>query len=278
MTPLQRASLLFNVTTQPLDTGIASPHSGSFSEIHWRAPSANLPAVLTALAPFRARLLPRLANIIGFRIENFNLDGNKLYPTGASAGKFNFPGTGGLLLNLPQDALQLNMVADGAPNTSRFAVKCMPDDQIKQGEFQPSGQFLSYVTQFMTALRDAGFGFVGRVKTNPTYRVNAIANTGVVTLPSVPAVVDGSTYVRFIRVYNDQGLPVKGTFLVTDHTSTTLTLQGLSTTLTSPSGVLRVDQSQFFPYGIGSVGRACIRKIGRPFEVYRGRRSKTRAA
>jgi hypothetical protein len=275
---MQRVSLLFDVTTNPLDLATASAHSGGWSESHWSGvditPSQNF---IPNLATARAQLLPNEASVVGFRIENFTIAGNKLIPGGTAGGRLLLPGVNANDLNLPQDALACSAGAIASPNTTRFNLRALPDSQLSRGEYQPTLAFKIALAAFLEILRTQSWGFVGRVKSNVSARVQAIAG-GIVTLSANVGAVANQSYIRLNRVYDNAGNPVTGTYLVTLINGLNYTLAGLpAVTLSRPSGTARVDELQYFSYGTLAPQRAVSRKIGRPFEQYRGRASKSRA-
>jgi len=272
----QRLSFLFSVTTAPPDLASAVAHSGGWSESHWRSVVLPLSDVfVTSLARKRANLLPSYASCIGVRSEVFTVSGNKLFPQGTDTARFLYPGGQGESLNLPQDALQCVATTGIGPNASRFTLRCLPDFVIESGEYYPTTGFKTAVTTFFTEL-NAGWGFVGRDRSQPSSRVNHIAGN-VVTFAANIGGTENVSFIRFNRTYDDLGLPIKGTYLITNIAGNVYTVQGLNRTLSgAPSGSARVDLLTFFAYVKTSPQRAVTRKIGRPFEQYRGRRSTSR--
>lgn len=270
-----RVSLLFSVTTQAANAGVAVPHSGGWSESHWVNTPANVTlADIEALAQPRANLLSSLASITGYRIQTFTLVGNKMIPEGSRSGRILIPGGSQAGLNMPQDGLSIFMTAAGAVNVSRQVLRGMPDDYIVNGEYSPNVGYSSRVRTYINALINQAWKFVGRDRSVPNARVLAIAN-GVVTLAGNVGGVANTSFLRLNRVFDANNRPVKGTFLITAIAGNLYTVSGLGTTsVTVPSGTARIDQLAVFQYGAGTVGRTVVRKIGRPFEQYRGRASR----
>jgi len=268
-----RTSLLFAVTTDPTDTAAANPHSGGWSESFWGPQIANQLPYTQTLALHRARLLPGEAQIIGYRIETFDLSGNKLTPSGATSGRFRYPGVPGRDLNLPQDALMMSGQAAGAINNSRFNLRCLPDGMTTGGEYQPTPAYKATLTLYSQVCTNGHWGFIGRVKSGSSARVNSIAG-GVVTLNAPVGGVANVSFLRLNRVYDVNGNPVKGSFLITAINGNAYTVAGLgATSVTIPSGSARIDVLALFAFGTVVPSRAVVRKIGRPFEQYRGRAS-----
>lgn len=268
-----KGSLLFAVTTDPDNPADASAHSGGWSESHWSNVVGTIAVDCATLAQARARLLPAEVSIIGYRVENFTVTGNKLTPNGTSSGRFQYPGSNGRNLNLPQDGVLMSGSTSGAPNANRFNLRGLPDSIIQKGEYQPDPAFKGGMTNYVNTLINAQWGFLGRIKTTPSARVNSIA-AGVVTLNGPVGGVANVDYLRLNRVYDNNGNPVKGTFLITDITGNAYTVQGLgATAVGAPSGSARIDALAFYIYNKVVPNRAVVRKIGRPFEQYRGRAS-----
>lgn len=273
---LTRFTFLMQITTAPPNKVDASPHTGGWSESFWvdGIVPTNAAAVQTLLTK-RALLLPSQGSIVGVRNAQYDISGNKLIPKGASTAKVNFPGNSSLETDLPQVSLEMAATATGAPNNTRFNLRGIPDVMMSYGEYQPTTAFKAAVTQFGTALL-AGFGFVGRDLSLASQKVNSIAGSNITTLGALGAVV-GTDFVIFKRVYDDAGNPVKGSFLVTNALAGNIyTLAGFGpVTMTTPSGLARVDKIAFYTYQTITPARAVVRKIGRPFASYRGRQSKS---
>ena len=272
-----RISMLMQVTTNPDNRSDASPHTGGWSESFWAANNlvASDPDILL-LCRARANLLPAPASMVGFRLSNYNFVGNKLVPTGSSTSKLQLNGSSSRPTDVPQLSLELAGKSETSANSNRFAVRCIPDAQCKNGEYQPDGGYRGLVTRYTDLIVNHSWKFLGRDLTQPSYNVLSIAG-GVVTLSGNPGVVDGTTYVRFRKCVDNAGTPVTGAYLVTAHGDKTVTLAGFPThALTGPSGTLRIDSVGLFAFGALVPARIVVRKVGRPFESYRGRQSKRR--
>lgn len=264
---------LLAVTTNPGDRAAASPHSGGWSESHFGTPSDNFLTFLTNSAVKRANLLPAQASIIGWRYETFDLTGRRLTPLGAVSGRFQFPGISSQGLNLPQDALMISATASGNPNATRFNLRALPDGVTLNGEYQPTGVFTTDLNDFLQYLKARNYGFIGRNKTSPSSNVITI-QAGVIQLNANIGGVTGD-YIRLNRVFTANGTPVKGSYRIDSVAGANYTVIGLgATAVTQPSGSARLDTLSFFNYGTLTPNRAVSRKIGRPFEQYRGRASK----
>lgn len=275
-----RVSLLFSVTTNPTNLGTASAHSGGWSESHWSYPSTAILPYIRALALVRSPMLPSQASIIGYRIQNYTITGNKLFPVGSTSGGLLYPGGYTNDMNLPQDGVTLTASGVAVPNATRFTLRGLPDSQIANGEYQPSTAFATAMNTYCARLVADGWGFIGRVKTGLSARVLSIdQNTGAVTLNGPVGGQANVDFLRLNRVYDEQGIPLKGAFLITAIAGNVYTcpeLKGYA--VSKASGTARIDALSFYSYASCQPQRAASRKIGRPFQGYRGRRSRQRTA
>lgn len=274
---LTRLTNILQLATTPTDLTKASVHVGGWSESFWTLlnPSAYNPLWFVQQQK-RANLLPSSAKVVGFRTQVYTISGNKLLPGGATSGRQNLPGSLGSSADLPQVALMLNCSAQGAPNQSRMILRGMPDPIMIGGEYQPFPAFSGLVTQFVNSMIGFNFGFIGRDLSQASVRVLKIA-ANIITVEAIPATgLAVGDFVRLHRVFDVNGLPVKGAFVVTAIAGLNINVQGLNATVNDPSGTLRRDLLTFLPYQSISPIRAVVKKVGRPFEQYRGRRSKTR--
>lgn len=274
-----RVTLLCQLTTAPTQRADASPHTGGWSESFWRAGAVALSdSVVQDLLTRRARLMPTEASIVGVRIGNYNISANKLVPVGSSTGKVERPGYPGLSCDYPGIGLSFAGSSAGVPNASRFAIRGMPDEEIRNGEYTPDSTYKGAVTQFCNTLTN-GWGFIGRDLSVASQKVMSIAGNVVTLAGLIGAVVPGDNMI-LNRVTDDDDDPVKGSYYITNVNPVTFayTLSGFpATTLTSAKGTARVDRIAFFAFSAVSPSRAVGRKVGRPFASYRGRASKKTA-
>jgi len=269
---------ILQLTTAPTIADAASAHIGGWSESHWRNDNPD-PAggAFLNLMQKRAILLPAQAAIVGYRVGSYTLTGNKIYPAGTSTGRIFLPG-GTIDCDVPQMALQLNSGSNAA-NSSRIVLRGLPDDLVKNGEYAPFSGYKNALTQFITSLRTNDWGFIGRDLTQPAIRVLGIAG-GVLITDGSNAILPGADWVRFNKVVDVNGKPVSGSFFVASSPSANhFVLTGLDNTIVAgPNGTVRRDIVARFNYSNITPGRVVVRKVGRPLEQYRGRRSKRRVA
>lgn len=275
---LTRLTNIFQIATNPANLAKARVHTAGWSETFWTQlnPSA-FNDLWFKQQQKRALLLPSTGSIVGFRTQEFTISGNKLLPGGSSSGRQNLPGATPLSTDLPQVALMFSTEAQNAPNSSRMILRGMPDSIMLNGEYQPTAGFSALVTAFVNSMIGFNFGFVGRDLSQASVRVLKIA-ANVITVDGIPGTgLAVGDFVRLHRVYGSDGNPVKGAFPITAIAGNDLTVAGLAAVVNAPSGTLRRDQLMYMAFANLIPVRAVVKKVGRPFEQYRGRRSKTRA-
>jgi hypothetical protein len=273
-----RYSMILDLTTVPVDPTVASAHIGGWSESHWRTDLID-PQVgaFKTLMDKRAACLPKNAAIVGYRVAAFDVRGNKLYPGATSAGRVRFPGIydNG---DIPQMALSLSG-SSGTANSSRFNIAAIPDTFVTGGEYNPDSSMVRNVRNFGKSLVDNAWGFLGRDLTQPSQKLLGIA-AGVVITDGTQVLFPGTDSLRFNKVRDVNGKPVSGAFFIDASPSANhYHLVGLDNQIVAgPNGSVRRDLIIFAGYTSVTPGRIKVRKIGRPSEQYRGRRSKRRAA
>jgi len=280
-----RLSFIFQLTTQPADKTKATNHTAGWSESFWDL--AGLPSndpSISQLATARALLLPTQAAIIGYRLANYTISGNKLIPTGTSTSKRLWPGNAFLACDLPQIALEVSSKGPDGPNSSRSVLRGIPDVVMSFGEYQPDVTFDFNFKAWATIVATKNWYFLGRDLTVPAAPVSNIVPqaivppapaTWIINYPGPHGVVVGD-YVRLNRCKDDAGNNIVGPFLVQSLTVGGIVVTGLpaGTVLTSPSGTIRKDVIRLFLIRTTDFSRAVVRKVGRPSAGYRGRQSK----
>lgn len=271
-----KVSIIFNLATAPTDLAQANVHTGGWSETFWTDLDGDaLLARLAVLAGRRALLLGASASITGYRIQQYTIARNILIAGGSSAGGLRLPGFSAAVTDMPQVALEYKCSAAGKNNSSRKTLRGIIDSQIVGGEYQPTTVYRGAVTRFFTELTSGVWSFPGRDLSNPSMRILGITNLGVITVDGVVGIALGD-YVRLLRVRDNTGFPVEGSFEVTAATLTTITVRDWKGATVGASGRLRKDNVVMCTISAASPTRSVVRKIGRPTEGYRGRRSKRR--
>ncbi len=269
-------SLLLQLNTVPTDLTWASPHIAGWSETIWDNNSVPAPSFIRNLALRRAAFLPRSARLIGYRAQVFQISGNQLVPGGTSAATFGFPGHPTYVTDLPQMAISVKATATGKTNTRKFDLRAIPDAQFTGGEFQPDSPFLSFLNDYLSYLNTASWWFPGRDLTQASVRVLTVAAKVLTTDGPIAGAVVGD-FVRLLKVKDSNNQPVKGVFNIVAIAGNTYTLNGIdASVVVVNSGRARLDRVVMCQIARADVDRAVVKKVGRPFEQYRGRRSKVR--
>ena len=111
------------------------------------------------------------------------------------------------------------------------------------------------------------------------YSIQASLTAGHVKLQGDPSIYSINKYVRLLRVRDNDGLPIKGAYQMT---STYVDGSGFDiavkddTIRSTTGGFMRLDQIGLFAFTQPTFKRVSVRKVGRPYESYRGRASKRR--
>jgi len=274
-----RFTMLLQITTDPANRAAASPHTGGWSESFWHASDlASSDGKITVLTQRRAALLGRQGSIVGFRLQHASFAGPRIKPAGSSTGKLQLPGVASRDTDMPQAALEMGGTAVGKPNSSRFSLRGIPDDMITKGEYQPVDGYSALVDQFETALVGGGWSFLGRDLSKPTFRVMGIVGN-VLTLDAPGIYTSANSWARLMRVVNDDGKLVSGSWKIQASSGNTVDLIGYDKgDVSKPSGQAREDAVVLCQFATVKPARTVARKIGRPFESYRGKQSKNRRA
>ncbi len=274
--PPQKISFIFAVTTEPTQRADAAPHSGGWTESMWGKSDVVIDSPsLFRWARLRAAMLPSQCSIVGWRSQLYTVSGNKLLPGGAQSYKSLFPGMAAFTADVPQASLQLTHGIQGRANAVRSYLRGIPDEVVVNGEYAPNARFRKALDDYMKNLILAGGSWASPVRdlTQPQVRVLNVG-AGLVTLDAAGGMGVGD-YMRFIRVKKTDGKPLSGTFRITAVNGLVFTLAGLDPNINvKPGGLARKDLLVVENYSSTSVGRIGVKKIGSPFEKYRGRRSK----
>lgn len=272
--------ILFQMTTEPDNLAVANPHTAGWSEGHWRNDLVSVTAgPFFNLMETRARLLPKQASIIGYRISEFEFVLNRMVPKGASAGRARFPGNTQFATDVPQMALEIG-AATGSANSTRFGIRCIPDVMVSGGEYSPTVAFRTNMTNFLAALVNNGFAMVGKDFTQPAYQIVSITSGGLMTLKPGAAISADLDSVLLRGVRNSQGHAVSGSFQLGDSPAANqwILLGWNQANIVGAVGTVRRDIILPYLLSSASVSRVVVRKVGAPFERYRGKSSRRRVA
>jgi len=221
------------------------------------------------LCPARAALLAASGSIVGVRIQ-------KVFPKSgrSQTAKVGFPGVTGNLTDVPQMALNCTIGALTAINVRRFCIRGIPDSMVVRGEYSPSFAFISAITSYFIAL--GNFNFPGLDQTENVYDVLTVNAAGIVTTSVANNWAIGN------RIHFSSIKKTSGTLIATDQQVLALGPGLNQVTLSAwPYGDCTGGKAQRITINLylmdtsqANVDRASVRKVGRPFDQYRGRRSK----
>ena len=268
-------SIILQQVTEADDRESASPHIAGWTESFWFPDIVqSSDATLNTFMQRRAGLLGKQGTVVGFRLAYYTIEGNRLIPSGSSSGKRQYPGSPSVDCDLPQVALQCSADTPDGPNSSRFTLRGIPDNVMVKGEYTPSADFKSRLTRYFSIIEGHAWCFLGRDLSKPSAKILKLNNSVLELAGNIGAVV--GSYVRLLKAkHNVTGKNVSGAFRVTAVSGNNLTLENLPEgTQLAAAGTARVDAVKLFNIGTCHPGRAVVRKVGRPFESYRGRQSK----
>jgi hypothetical protein len=276
---VSRITLILRLTTT-VGHGVvnSTTHIAGWTESVWsNITNNNFIRFVSDWANARAGTLPKQAQIIGYRVSTFNTNGNRIIPGPSRNGNLNMAGNVFFTVDQPQVSLSCQFTTVSGSNVARIMLRATPDEVVQNGEYAPPDAiYPNLVTVLFNVLQQTGYGWVGRDLSQGLSRVNSIVAGVLTTDAPIQNVIVGS-YVRFHRVTSDVRLPVAGSYLVTAVAGNAYTIPGLAgISVTKPNGLVRNDVLAFFNNAGGQVLRSAVRKIGRPSNGYRGRRSKVR--
>lgn len=242
---------------------------GGFSET-WYSPDSPQTAMGKAkdLSKQRAAFLPQGAGIVGIRVQELGKRG--------FAETFNAPGGYGTdTKDIPQVATLCIIKKAGIESYKRFFLRAVPDAIVHLGDYTPTDVYTSLVNQWVGALISKGFTFSGIDPALPKVKILGISDVGVFTFAGnvVTAVNDEIQLLNCTNTFNEN---VSGTYrvsvFVNGASGTFLnwnkgTVNQKGEARKSASATTALEQGSFKILRIGT------RKIGRPFDLYRGRAS-----
>lgn len=270
----------FQLATNTASPGSADRRIGGWSE-SWYDVGGTIESAIAkyrevingkpALGPARAQLLPRGGSIIGQRFQQVNPKG----PSQSTA--FGFAGDVVNLCDQPQAALLMKVKALNANNIRQHIVRGIADAWLQEGEFVRNlADATPRLTNYMQAL--SNWSFQGKDLTQPLIPILTIETNGLVTtevahnyVPTDMVLVQSSV--------TPFGVPISGRYQVNTIGPAVVNFT-LRNWVSGPTegGRVRKDAVVFpsvNPETI-AISRCIVRKVGRPFNAYRGRRSKIR--
>jgi hypothetical protein len=206
----------------------------------------------------------------------------RLYQDGGGRGvvvPLGLPGSGGGSINQANDALLLSTTDPSANPQRKFWLHFIPDGQVFNGEFQPTGFWATKLLEWMGQMEDKG-QWRSIVRGNLT-NIVSVSASGLVTFSvNNPFAVGNQIEIR--RVLLSNGNRFGGRFAIASvgPLATQVTISGWPN-FSGVGGTAFLKSSTLLSMGTGQgliVERAGTRRVGRPTDLYRGRKSRRRAA
>jgi hypothetical protein len=258
-----------NKVTMLFQTENAAGKLGGFSETWYRDGTiAEADTATIAVSVRRCALLPAAAKLIGVRIQQI---GGKAYNHPQVS-----PGTYPAFADIPQMALNIKAYSSTNPNTKTFQIRGIPDSLILGGIFNPAPPFPANFATWVSAMASNQFCFKAVDLASPPVEIISILADGTFVLggPLVYAVGD---YIQLLRVRSTTGKKVTGKFYVKTRTDAQNgVFANWGGLLVTGNGKAR-KVTTIYPRVSGTevfIREATTRKVGRPFALFVGRRSK----
>jgi hypothetical protein len=231
----------------------------------------------STLQTARATMLPNHIVIVGQRFTTLLDPPNSIKGKSISTNN-EYPGGYNIAQDVPQMAMLCRVRGDGVPNTKRYTLRGMPDGTVSGGEFTDDAVWTAGFNQYTAALRRLAFRFRGLDNSQPVIGLQGVLPNGDFILNAPLAFAQGDA-LTLLRVRDSNGHAVTGTYYVKTATSniagTFANWKG-ATVLGSGSVRKRVFIYPTMGTTINSFLRVIVKKVGRSFFQYRGRRSTTR--
>lgn len=215
--------------------------------------------------------MPTYSQIVGIRRQQVDPIGS------ASTVNVNYPGNVQVqyAADIPQAALLVSIPATGVRNVRRYRITALVDDDVVRGEFQPQGGMALY-NAFYRELN--GWLMRGKDASQPFKNIATIdAGGNVAMTEDLPITAADSVFLRGVML--SSGKKLSGKFPLDGVTSLrAFKLRGWTqgaATLGSAQKIVIIYPAMNTSVIAGE--RIVVRKVGRPFQGYRGRRSKRRS-
>lgn len=251
--------------------GIAgTPHAFGVSESFLLSANTfglNVTDRIKLIAAARANLLPTECTIIAARAVQIETGLMRMIPLG-------YEGSGGTL-NVPNDALLLSTRCTNTVSQRIFWAHCIPDEMVLRGEFCPTAPFATSVGYYLSLLNP--YGVWSAVTRTSLVRILTVGSNGLVTLSAANPFAVGQQ-IRISRVFETgTGRFRGGKYFVNllgplPNQLTLLNWQWAAGT----NGRAWVESREYVSMGGGDgiyVVRAGTKRVGRPFDLFRGRKA-----
>jgi hypothetical protein len=261
-------TFLFRQQTNKKGNPSIVTRTGSWSESWWFQGSiADARNAIFDFAQSRTRILTTATQISGIRI--------RIKGGGSSVINQTYRGALTNLADLPQVGVQVNFPSLTRPNVRRMIYKGITDGHVVEGEFIPSAFMEQQMAAHFKLIATIGFKFYGRDLSQARIPVESLTTTGLLTFKE-PQTFATNARLRFLRVKDDNGKPIKGVFRVSAGVNNISCQLADTFPVAAHTGQVRLDLSQLCDVDgeNAAVGRATTHKVGRDFFSFRGRASK----
>ena len=265
-----KCTMLLQLNTTPADLGVASGRIAGWSESwYYDGTVAAAKTNFELLCRHRAGGLPTSAAVIGQRYQTIG--------GGSVTHNVRSPGNSGVTNDAPQMGVLCKMPGSGVANIRRMTFRGIPDAWITGGELNGAAGFNAWFNLMARRIAGDGWRFRGRDLARPTARIASIA-ARVLTLTDALAFGVGD-YLQLRDVRTTTGRSVSGLYQVEATTgATNATLRGFPATSTVElngfASLNVIIYPTFAAAGEMQVVRSVVKKVGRPFDQYRGRSSR----
>lgn len=234
------------------------------------SPPTNLSAIVLSLVYKRAACLPVNAAVNGYRTQTVNLTAGPSQPFKCYA-----PGNASFPCDVPQMTLKIPCRSTNGLNKKTFEMRVVPDSQIVTGEFSPSPAYQAALTALLSEL-NTGWCFRGKKLDAATSGINYIEDDGTFHLWNDFAYNIGDP-IQILRTNNLASRQKGGIYQVNAKTDARTGKvanwnHGLCT-----GGKIRQVLYIYPPVAFAAdavfYAESMVKKVGRPTDLYRGRKS-----
>jgi len=268
---MYKCTMLMQLTTGGGEATALARIGGWSESWYWAGTVQNMPSAFNLLCQRRAAMLPSFAAVVGQRYQQV-----VPHVTSSQVANVTFPGTAANLPDVPQMSILVKCGAQsGVPNVRQWAMRGLPDARVVNGEYVPSVNFTAAFEAFKDQLQL--FNFRGVNLQADQAQINFVDASGNINLLSPLTVAEGAV-VQVIKTMNSESRLVGGRFQVdAGPTTTVIPVKQWNLGLTE-GGTVRIYEI-IYPQvnkATTNLGRITVRKVGRPFFSFRGRRSNRR--
>lgn len=273
MSAAGKYTMVFELATNTTGGSIGN-RVGGWSESWYKSGDVGAAkiALFKNLCQYRALLLPTSAAVVGQRYQNVD-------PVGpSSTGRVRSPGLSAFGTDVPQLSLLCRIGAVSGANFRQIELRGLPDSLVVEGEYRPQPTFTASLTAYINLLQSDNWQFRGRDLSAPTVPIVTLDQNGAFEL-SQPLAFGVGDKVQVIRTMDEDGIQSGGFFYI--GTATSATTGTIKNWIGGDNigGKMRVAGIVYPTVNAATFGitGVAVRKVGRPSNSYRGRRSRKRS-